>query len=97
MSRLVHYAADALMVSTILGGIKQSAGLTFDTERITEPNTRMVVQKFLGAGDYLFDAAASFAQGSSYFRAAGATSAQDFFGIDPKLRSYQGSSGSPAW
>ena len=40
MGRLVHYAADALMVSTIIAGVKRSSGVTIVTTRGSERSVR---------------------------------------------------------
>ena len=50
MGRLLHYAADALMVSTILAGIKQTSGITPDITQVSEPNVRQAVYYYLSAG-----------------------------------------------
>lgn len=70
MGRLLHYAADALMVSTILAGIKQTSGITPDITQVSEPNVRQAVYYYLSAGEYIFDKALAFAQSSSHFRPA---------------------------
>ncbi|WFD21208.1 hypothetical protein MCAP1_003469 [Malassezia caprae] len=70
MGRLLHYAADALMVSTILAGIKQTSGITPDITQVSEPNVRQAVHYYLSAGEYIFDKALAFAQSSSHFRPA---------------------------
>ena len=46
----MHYAVDAVMVSTILAGIKQSTGLSVDLTQITEPNVRNAVHYYLATG-----------------------------------------------
>lgn len=70
LGRLTRYALDAMMVSTVLAGIKHTSGLTPDLTRIEEPNIRGVLQKYLDAGNFCFETALSMAQGSNYFRLA---------------------------
>lgn len=69
LGRLVHWTADALMVSTVLAGVKRASGLSPDTERFMEPNVKMALQKYLAAGDFIFDSTLSFAQNSQFFHA----------------------------
>ncbi|CAG8717362.1 6260_t:CDS:2, partial [Scutellospora calospora] len=42
IGRLVHYAADAVLVSAVLAGIKRSTGLTIATNRIENEEVRKV-------------------------------------------------------
>ena len=90
MGRLVHYAADALMVSTILAGVKHSTGATIDTTKVTEPNVRNAVQYYLSAGEFVFDKAVALAQGSQFFRPAEPINPLSIFSQDsaPNLRQY---------
>lgn len=82
LGRLVRYGADAMMISTILAGVKHATGLSLDIDRITEANIRNGVQQYLNAGDYLFNAGVSFAQNSNYFRAAGTSGHFSLFNED---------------
>lgn len=70
LGRIFRYAVDAMMVSTVLAGIKHTSGLTPDVARINEPTVRHVAEKYLEAGDFCFETALSMAQGSNYFRLA---------------------------
>lgn len=80
LGKLVHYTADALMVSTVLAGIKHASGLTVDVNQISEPNVRNAMHYYLSAGEMLFDKARSYAQGSSYFRSADPLHSMPLFG-----------------
>lgn len=82
IGRLARYATDAMMVSTVLAGIKHATGLSPDLERISEPSIRSGVQQYLNAGDYVFGAAVSFAQNSNYFRAYASSGHVSLFGED---------------
>lgn len=82
MGKLMHYAADAILVSTILAGVKQSSGMSIDTTHITEPNIRNALHYYLSAGEFVFSSARSFAQGSSYFRPAGPVNPMNVFSSD---------------
>ncbi|KAK0539272.1 hypothetical protein OC834_000123 [Tilletia horrida] len=67
LSRLFHYAADAVMVSTILAGVKRTSGLSPDLTKIPEGTPRDVTGKFLGFGEFTFDSLMAAAHASSYF------------------------------
>ncbi|KDN50460.1 hypothetical protein RSAG8_00958, partial [Rhizoctonia solani AG-8 WAC10335] len=51
LGRLVHYAADVVLVSTVLAGVKKSTGYTPQTNLITEPTLRSVADSVLGLGE----------------------------------------------
>lgn len=68
LGRLVHYAGDAILFSTLLAGIKRQTGLAFDTERITEPTAKGLVEKYLGFGEFVFDSSVAAARASNFFK-----------------------------
>ncbi|KAF9787368.1 DUF1748-domain-containing protein [Thelephora terrestris] len=68
LGRLVHYVADAVLVSTVLAGIKRSTGFAPDTAAIAEPRVRSVVDGFLGVGDSVFAMSQSAIVNSPYFK-----------------------------
>ncbi|PWN49625.1 DUF1748-domain-containing protein [Violaceomyces palustris] len=68
LGRLLHYATDALLVTTVIAGIKRQSGLTPDVERITEPTTKGLVIKYLGIGEFVFDSSIAAAKASAYFK-----------------------------
>ncbi|CAG8682547.1 3807_t:CDS:2 [Dentiscutata erythropus] len=67
VGKLVHYAADAVLVSAVLAGIKRSTGLTLATHRIENDEVRNAVNKFLGVGEWVVDQSISYMSTSSYF------------------------------
>lgn len=99
MGRLVHYAADALMVSTILAGVKHSSGVTIDVTKVTEPNVRSALQHYLSAGEFIFDKTLSLAQSSQYFRAAEPVNPLSLFNNETSspLRQYSHLESQPRW
>jgi hypothetical protein len=98
MGRLMHYAVDAVMVSTILAGIKQSTGLSVDLTQITEPNVRNAVHYYLATGQYVFDRASAFAQSSTFFRPTEPVNPLSLFGNEsPNLRQYTQHSPNSRW
>lgn len=68
VGRLLHYAGDALLVSTVLAGIKRQTGLQPDIQRISEPTTRGLLEKYLGFGEFVFDSSVAAARASSLFQ-----------------------------
>ena len=68
LGRLVHYAGDALLISTVLAGIKRQTGLQPDIGRISEPTTRGLLEKYLGFGEFVFDSSVAAARASSLFQ-----------------------------
>ena len=68
LGRLLHYAGDALLVSTVLAGIKRQTGLRPDIDRITEPTTKGLLEKYLGFGEFVFDSGVAAARASSLFQ-----------------------------
>ena len=94
----MHYAVDAVMVSTILAGIKQSTGLSVDLTQITEPNVRNAVHYYLATGQYVFDRASAFAQSSTFFRPTEPVNPLSLFGNEsPNLRQYTQHSPNSRW
>ncbi|KAI1193133.1 hypothetical protein F5X97DRAFT_315218 [Nemania serpens] len=69
LGRLGHYAFDAVLISTILAGMRRSTGLTVRSERITGENTEMNkwVGKYLGVGEWVLDQSVAFAGTSKFF------------------------------
>jgi len=68
LGRLVHYTVDAVLLSTVVAGIRRASGFEPHTELITEPTVRSVTEKFLGVGETIFDVAQATAVNSSYFK-----------------------------
>ncbi|KAH0833127.1 hypothetical protein J3R83DRAFT_12124, partial [Lanmaoa asiatica] len=68
LGRFVHYAADAILVSTVIAGIRRSSGFTIETNRISDPTMRSMAERFLGVGETIFDMAQTTAINSDYFK-----------------------------
>ncbi|KAF9048407.1 hypothetical protein BJ165DRAFT_1307277, partial [Panaeolus papilionaceus] len=70
IGRLVHYAADAVLLSTVLAGVKRSSDFSYrpDPSFISDPTARSVAEKFLGVGETVFDMIQATAVNSSYFK-----------------------------
>ncbi|KAI7901880.1 uncharacterized protein BX663DRAFT_512695 [Cokeromyces recurvatus] len=67
MSKLVHYAFDAILITTILAGIKRSTGLQPATSKIESSTIRNYVDKYLNVGEWIFDMTIAYLKHSSYF------------------------------
>ncbi|SOV09935.1 uncharacterized protein UDID_03797 [Ustilago sp. UG-2017a] len=68
LGRLMHYVGDALLISTVLAGIKRQTGLRPDIDRISEPTTKGLLEKYLGFGEFVFDSSVAAATASSLFQ-----------------------------
>ncbi|RDB30990.1 hypothetical protein Hypma_000115 [Hypsizygus marmoreus] len=68
LGRLVHYAFDAVLLSTVVAGVRRSSGLSPDASAISNPTVRSVAESFLGAGETVFNVIQSTAVNSSYFK-----------------------------
>ncbi|KAK0385104.1 hypothetical protein NLU13_7582 [Sarocladium strictum] len=69
VGRLTHYAFDAVLISTILAGMKRSTGLTFKTDKIAGDNkdVNKWLDKYLGVGEWVMDQSVAIAGSSGYF------------------------------
>ncbi len=67
LGRLTHYLLDAVLLSTLASGVRRTHGLSLDTARIEDATARGAVEKYLGVGDFVFDAAAGAAGASRFF------------------------------
>jgi len=68
LGRLVHYTVDAVLVSTVLAGVKRSSGFSPDASKISDPTARSIAEKFLGVGETVFDMIQGTAVSNSYFK-----------------------------
>lgn len=68
LGRLVHYAADAVLLSALAAGVKRSTGLTPDLSRIHDETTRGLASKYFGIGEVVFDTTESLARASGWFQ-----------------------------
>ncbi|KAF9321630.1 hypothetical protein BG000_008195 [Podila horticola] len=67
ISKIVHYAADAVLVSAVLAGIKRSTGLSVATNKIESNDVRGYVDQYLSVGEWVVDQGTAFMAASSYF------------------------------
>ncbi|KAF9430713.1 hypothetical protein BGZ94_004704 [Podila epigama] len=67
ISKFVHYAADAVLVSAVLAGIKRSTGLSVATQKIESNDVRGYVEKYLSVGEWVVDQGSAFMAASQYF------------------------------
>ncbi|PAV16117.1 hypothetical protein PNOK_0773700 [Pyrrhoderma noxium] len=68
LGKFVHYTADAVLVSTVLAGVRRSSGFTPDSTAITDSTIRSVTERFLSIGETVFDTIQGTAVNSSYFK-----------------------------
>ncbi|KAF9089483.1 hypothetical protein BGX29_002142 [Mortierella sp. GBA35] len=65
--KLFHYAADAILISAVLAGIKRSTGLTVASNKIESKDVRSAVDRYLGIGEWVMDQGILFMTSSKYF------------------------------
>jgi len=68
LGRLVHYGVDAVLLSTVLAGVRRSSGFTPQTETIGDPTIRSVAERYLGIGETIFDMIQATTVNSQYFK-----------------------------
>ncbi|KAH8682711.1 hypothetical protein BX600DRAFT_506277 [Xylariales sp. PMI_506] len=81
LGRLTHYAIDAVLISTVLAGMRRSTGLTltesrpsgspsFQTTQISGDNKEVGkwVEKYLGVGEWVMDQSVAIAGSSGWFK-----------------------------
>ncbi|KIP08230.1 hypothetical protein PHLGIDRAFT_18985 [Phlebiopsis gigantea 11061_1 CR5-6] len=68
IGRLVHYAVDAALLSTVVAGVKRSSGFSPNTESISDPTLRSIADKYLGFGETVFDMIQGTVVNSQYFK-----------------------------
>ncbi|ETN38669.1 uncharacterized protein HMPREF1541_06706 [Cyphellophora europaea CBS 101466] len=78
LGRVAHYAFDAVLISTVLAGIKRSTGLTPTSLKAasmpnspkntdTEQNVQAWLDRYLGVGEWVMDQSIAVMSSSSYF------------------------------
>ncbi|KAG1454715.1 hypothetical protein G6F46_009953 [Rhizopus delemar] len=65
--RLFHFTADAMLVSTVLAGIKRNVGLQPATNQIENEEIKKYVEKYLDIGEWVMDTSIGFMNSSPYF------------------------------
>ncbi|KAG1046301.1 hypothetical protein G6F43_011141 [Rhizopus delemar] len=65
--RLFHFTADAMLVSTVLAGIKRNVGLQPATNQIENEEIKKYLEKYLDIGEWVMDTSIGFMNSSPYF------------------------------
>ncbi|KAI9275394.1 hypothetical protein BY458DRAFT_555065 [Sporodiniella umbellata] len=65
--KLIHFTADAVLVSTVLAGIKRNVGLQPVTSQIENEEIKKYAEKYLGIGEWVMDTSIGYMNTSSYF------------------------------
>jgi len=73
LGKLFHYTFDAILVSTVLGGIKRGSGygLSPTALGLPEGTATDVAQQYLSIGEKIFDAACAGSYTSKFFTKQG--------------------------
>jgi len=66
--RIVHYTVDAVLLSTVVAGVRRSSGFTPETSAISDPTIRSLADRFLGVGESVFEMVQGTAVNSAYFK-----------------------------
>jgi hypothetical protein len=70
LGKVAHYAFDAVLISTILAGMKRSTGLTpsFKKEAVSEnKDINIWIEKYLAVGEFVLDQSVAIAGASNWF------------------------------
>jgi len=69
LGRVAHYAVDAVLISTILAGVKRTSGFGVSTPALGLPegSSQSIVNRYLGLGESIFDWACAASYTSKYF------------------------------
>ncbi|KAF7724492.1 hypothetical protein EC973_000942 [Apophysomyces ossiformis] len=67
LSRVLHLAVDAALISTILAGIKRTTGLQPAVKKIENKEIRGYFEKYLAVGEWILDTTIVLMSNSSYF------------------------------
>ncbi|ORY70301.1 uncharacterized protein BCR38DRAFT_421714, partial [Pseudomassariella vexata] len=72
VGRLAHYAFDAVLISTILAGVRRTSGLTpsFEPNTVTGDNKQANkwIEMYLGTGEWVMDTSIAVAGQSGWFK-----------------------------
>ncbi|KAI8067063.1 hypothetical protein BC940DRAFT_301217 [Gongronella butleri] len=67
LGRILHLTADAVLISTVLAGVKRNTGLQPKISSIDNEEVRSYVQKYLNVGEWVMDNSIVYMNNSSYF------------------------------
>ncbi|EIN09825.1 DUF1748-domain-containing protein [Punctularia strigosozonata HHB-11173 SS5] len=68
IGRLVHYGVDAVLLSTVLAGVRRSSGFSPSTDALSDPTFKSLADKYLGVGETIFDVIQATAVNSTFFK-----------------------------
>ncbi|KAI9468657.1 hypothetical protein BDB00DRAFT_777307 [Zychaea mexicana] len=66
-SKLLHFTVDAVLVSTLLAGVKRTTGLQPAISKIQNKEIRGYLESYLNVGEYILDTTILIMNSSSYF------------------------------
>lgn len=67
VGRLVHYSVDAVLISTVLAGIRRSYGLKFKSSRLEGSDFHNLMVRYLDVGEWMMDTSYLLLSHSQYF------------------------------
>ncbi|KAI9019214.1 hypothetical protein CLU79DRAFT_759195 [Phycomyces nitens] len=65
--KLIHFSADAVLISAVLAGIRRNTGLQPSLSTIENEDVRTYAQKYLNVGEWVLDSGIVFMSNSAYF------------------------------
>ncbi|KAL1931917.1 hypothetical protein VTP01DRAFT_8973 [Rhizomucor pusillus] len=65
--KLFHFTADAVLISTVLAGIKRNTGLQPALSQIENEDVRKYLQQYLNVGEWMLDNTVVYMNNSQYF------------------------------
>lgn len=67
LGKLLHYSFDAVLLSTIIAGVRRSTGLTLRPGAVDNPDAKSYIRKYLEMGEWMLDTSTSMMAASGYF------------------------------
>jgi len=67
VGKVVHYSFDAILISTIVAGIRRSTGLTLRPNAVDSPDMQSYVRRYLEVGEWVLDSSSNIMAASGYF------------------------------
>ncbi|ODQ81000.1 hypothetical protein BABINDRAFT_6853 [Babjeviella inositovora NRRL Y-12698] len=65
--KLIHYSFDLALASAFLAGVKRNTGLAPKTDLFGDGEVQKYTQKYLGFGEWVYDASVGIFSSSEYF------------------------------
>ncbi|KAK9896221.1 DUF1748-domain-containing protein [Cystobasidium minutum MCA 4210] len=67
LGKVMHYMLDAILISTVLAGVRRATGLTAKSNSTKNNDVNTFLKSYLDIGEWVFDASVVLLSRSSYF------------------------------